>query len=91
MFCVPEASAEVVNLAVPAPSFTVPTVAVPFLNVTVPAGVLLNCGVTVAVKVTDCPKADGFTDEASVVVVLALSTTWLNTVDVLVVNEVLPS
>jgi hypothetical protein len=35
----------------------------------------LNCGVTVAVNVTDCPKFDGFVEEARVVVVVALFTT----------------
>jgi hypothetical protein len=41
-------------------------VVVPSLKVTVPVGVPLA---TVAVKVTDCPEIDGFTLDASVVVV----------------------
>jgi hypothetical protein len=35
----------------------------------------LYCGVTVAVKVTDCPKLEGFRDEVRVVLVVALLTT----------------
>ena len=88
--CVPFASADVVYCAVPALRVTDPRVTVPFLNVTVPAGVPLNCGDTVAVKVTDSPTVEGFADEANAVVVLALVTTWLTAVDVLVVNETLP-
>ena len=42
-----------------------------------------NCGVTLAVKVTDCPKFDGFSDEVRAVVVVALLTTWLTAFDVL--------
>ena len=58
----------------------------PFLNVTVPVGVLLYCGTTVAVKVTDSPTVGGFTDETSMVVALALVTTCVNGVDVLPVK-----
>ena len=39
---------------------------------------------TVAVKVTDCPKTEGFTEDVNAVVVLALFTTWLTAVLVLV-------
>jgi hypothetical protein len=46
----------------------------------------LNCGVTFAVKVTDCPKFDGFCEEVKVVVVVALLTTWLTVFDVLPVK-----
>ena len=54
-----------------------PRVIGPFLNVTVPVGVPEPGAValTVAVKVTDCPKTDGLTDEVTVVEVLALFTT----------------
>jgi len=41
----------------------------------------LNCGATLAVKVTACPKFDGFNEEAKAVV--ALLTTWLTAFDVL--------
>ena len=40
-------------------------------------------GATVAVKVTDCPKSEGFTEDVNAVVVLALLTTWLTAVLVL--------
>ena len=39
---------------------------------------------TVAVKVTDCPKSEGFTEDVNAVVVLALFTTWLTAELVLV-------
>ena len=42
-------------------------------NVTVPVGIPVNAGVTVAVNVTSCMKVDGFTEEITVVVVVA----WL--------------
>jgi len=47
----------------------VPSVDPPFLNVTVPVGVP-SVEVTVAVKVTAVSYVDGFTDEATEVVVL---------------------
>jgi hypothetical protein len=46
-------------------------------------GIPLNSGVTLAVKVTDCPTFDGFGDEAKAVVVVALFTTWVIAFDVL--------
>ena len=75
MVCVPFVNAAVVYAAVPALRVTVPKVTVPFLNVTVPAGVPVYCGKTVAVKVTDSPTVDGFADETSAVVVVALTIT----------------
>ena len=45
---------------------------------------------TVAVKVTDCPKSEGFTEDVNAVVVLALLTTWLTAVLVLVTKFELP-
>jgi hypothetical protein len=39
------------------------------MNVTDPVGVVLYCGATVAVKVTDWLLADGFREEVSVVVI----------------------
>jgi hypothetical protein len=45
------------------------------IKVRFPVTVPPNCGVTVAVKVTDCPNFDGFSEEASAVVVAALFTT----------------
>jgi hypothetical protein len=66
----------VVKVAVPPDSVPVPRVVVPSRNVTVPLGLLAPGAVTVtvAVKVTLCPKTDGLTDDATVVVVLALLT-----------------
>ena len=47
-----------------------PRVAVPSLKVTVPVGFAVPvAGVTVAVKVTDCPRRDGLLLEARAVVV----------------------
>jgi hypothetical protein len=67
---------EVVSVAVPADSVPVPNVVVPSRNVTIPDGLPAPRAtiVTVAVNVTLCPDTDGFTDEATVVVVLALLT-----------------
>jgi hypothetical protein len=55
------------------------------LNVTVPVGVPLPdpTATTVAVKVTDCPKLDGFALETTEVVVLAWLTVCVSAEDVL--------
>ena len=57
-----------------------PSVVVPSLNVTVPLGVPAPGATadTVAVRVTDWPNTDGFTDELTAVVVFAWLTTWLS-------------
>lgn len=49
-------------------------------------------GVTLAVKVTDCPLTDGFRLEASVVVVVAFAAVTLcdNVADLLVLNVEVP-
>jgi hypothetical protein len=62
---------DVVNVACPeALSVPMPIVVVPSSNVTVPVGVPVPLlGVTVAVKVTDCPNVLGFGDEVRSVVV----------------------
>jgi hypothetical protein len=73
----PECVNVAVSVAVPAAdSGLVPIVIVPLRKVTVPVGVPAPGAVTVtvAVNVTACPTADGFCDEANVVVVLALLT-----------------
>jgi hypothetical protein len=63
----PTVSAAVAHCACAAASVTaLQSVVVPSLKVTVPVGVPLA---TVAVKVTDWPEIDGFTLDASVVVV----------------------
>jgi hypothetical protein len=88
--CVPVARVVVVYFATPPLRLTVFTVVVPSLKVTHPVTVPLNCGATSAVRVADCPKVDGFSDEAVAVAVLAWFTTWLSAADVLVVNELFP-
>jgi hypothetical protein len=79
--CEPAASVEMLNVAFPALSAPVPSAVLPSVNVTVPVAVV---GVTVAVKVTDEPYADGFGDEASVTVVFTLFTVCARAVEVLV-------
>ena len=46
---------------------------------------------TVAEKVTDCAKFDGFAELVTAVVVLPLLTTWLTAAEVLVVKLALPA
>ena len=80
------------EVAEPADSVTAVPMALPLSKnwtdpVAVPApGVVVA---TVAVKVTDCPKSEGFTEDVNAVVVLALLTTWLTAELVLVMK--LPS
>jgi hypothetical protein len=82
----------VVKVAVPAERVPVPRVTVPSRNVTVPVGLPAPGATTatVAVKVTDWPKTDGFVPEATVVVVFALLTVWVIAVLVLVLKLALP-
>jgi len=64
----------------------------PSRKFTVPAGLPApgETTATVAVKVTVCPEVDGFRDEATVVVVLALLAARVNTALVLVLKLVSP-
>jgi hypothetical protein len=55
-------------------------------NCTLPVGVPPGL-VTVAVKVTDCPNADGFKLDMTVVVVVALFTVWFTLLDVLLLKS----
>jgi hypothetical protein len=72
--CDPDESVDVVTVAWPlALSEPVPSVAPLSVNVTGPVGVPA-ADVTVAVKVTDCLKAEGFTEEVTVVAVVASAT-----------------
>jgi len=81
---------EVVNTACPdASSVPVPMLVFPSKNVTVPVGTP-PAPETVAVKVTACPNADGFADEARVVVLAARFTVSVNVPDVLVAKVELP-
>ena len=88
---VPVANVEVVNVASPALSVGAPNVVPPSRKVTVPVGVPTpgTTALTVAVNVTGCPEQIGVTEEPSAVVVLALLTTCVKLVEVLVLK--LPS
>jgi hypothetical protein len=68
-----------------------PITVAPSRMFTVPVGVPAPGAVTVtvAVKVTLCPKTDGFAEDVRVVLVFALFTTWLTAPLVLVLK--LPS
>lgn len=83
----PIASADVLYLATPPLIAPVPNVVLPSLNVTVPVAAM---GVNVAVKVTDEPCADGFADEASATLELALFTVCVSVDEVLAVSLVSP-
>jgi hypothetical protein len=85
--CAPTASVEVLKIACPLLSVPVPSVALPSLNVTVPVA---TEGDTVAVNVTKEPNADGFADEARVVVVFALLTVCVNADEVPVLSFASP-
>lgn len=66
--CVPTLNAEVLYVVCPPDRVPVPRVVDPSLNVTVPVGVP-PIPLTWAVKVTDAPEVDGFSEEVTVVVV----------------------
>lgn len=64
MLCVAAESVEIVSVAWPSAfKVPVPMLVLPSRNLTVPPGEPLP--VTVAVKVTESPKFDGFSDEVS--------------------------
>ena len=63
------------RVALPVPSRVTgdPSELAPSVNDTLPAGTVVpDAGVTVAVKVTDCPKVEGFCEDARAVVVFTL-------------------
>ena len=69
-------------LALPPDTVSVPSVLLPSLNVTVPVGVV--CGdVTVAVKVKVCPLNEGFSDDFTVVALVAALTVCSSPAEVL--------
>lgn len=70
--CEPALRAEVVNVALPALRVPLPIELAPSRNETVPDGVPGELLLTVAVKVTDWPVVDGFADDATAVVVVAV-------------------
>jgi hypothetical protein len=71
ILCAPAASVEVVNTAAPPEIAEEPMVVAPSRKLTVP--VLL--GSTVAVKVTDWPKIEGFSEELNTTVATVIGTT----------------
>ena len=90
----PRARVEVVKLAVvvlplvdkvPWPMFVPPSE-----KVTVPVGLPGPLPVTVAVKVTFWPEADGLTEDTTAVLVLALLTVWVMAVELLATKFVSP-
>ena len=93
MTCVPTDRLEVVKVALPPDRLAVPNVAAPSRKVTVPVGVPTpgETALTVAVKVTAWPDADGFTDEVTVVELLALLTVCVIAAEVLVLKLASPA
>jgi len=84
--CVPAASVEVLRVAWPeAFSVPVPSGTAPSLNVTVPDGTPAG-EVTMAVKTTVWPATAGFSDEATLVEVVARVTVCVTGADVLARN-----
>jgi hypothetical protein len=82
--CVPTARLEIDSVATPLALIAeVPIVEPPSMNVTVPLAPA--DGPTVAVNITCCPYADGFSDDVSVVVVFTVPTftVWTSEADVL--------
>ena len=79
-------------MALPPVSVLLPRVVEPSLKVTVPVGVPLPGAPaeTVAVKVTDWPKTEGFADDATEVVVASLVTVSVRTDDALPVKLLSP-
>jgi len=80
------------DVAEPEDSVTEPSESEPSKNSTDPVAVPAPGAVaaTEAVKVTDSPKTEGFTEDVNTVVVLALFTTWLTAELVLVTKLELP-
>jgi hypothetical protein len=75
--CEPTASVDLVRAATPPLNVNDPMVVVPPRNTTLPVGASGPDEVTVALKVTACPYADGFKLETSAVAVAYISTTWV--------------
>jgi hypothetical protein len=84
--CDPTLCKLVGNVATPPLKTPVPSTVAPSRNVTVPVAVPDPVGVTVAVKVTDCPYSDGFRFDCTVVVVDTLVVVTVSVYD----TEVLP-
>src|SRR2546422_10782318 len=73
------------NEALPLTSVTVPSTVAPSRNVTVPVGTPTAgpTALTVALRVTACPTAEGLGVEARVVLVLPGLTVWITIAEVL--------
>src|SRR5207248_928047 len=86
--CEPTASAAVLKVATPPLRVPVPIVVPPSLKVTVPLGVPAPgaTAATLRASVLFWPNLDGLSEELSVVVVFALSTTWLRVLLLLVLK-----
>jgi hypothetical protein len=93
MVWLPAGSVAGEKVAVPAPvRLAVPNVVVPpSRNVTIPEGVPPNCGLTVAVNVTVCPKGDELSELDIVVELLPLLTVCVIATEVLELKLVSPA
>jgi hypothetical protein len=76
--------------AVPEVRLAVPNVVAESRKVTVPVGVPVNCGVTVAVKVTVWPKIDGFNELVTALELVALFTVCVIAAEVLLLKLLSP-
>ena len=81
--CDPTASVDVLNVALPLLRIPVPMVVVPSLNVTDPVGVPVVDEFTVAVKITEFPRFEGFSEEVTLLDVAALFTVCVSIAEVL--------
>jgi hypothetical protein len=82
--CVPPPSDEVLKIAAPAIRVLVPSGVLPSMKVTFPPEGVPPLEVTVALMVNEAPTVDGFSDESTVVEVVAWFTCWVIVVEVLV-------
>lgn len=82
----PAARVEVVKAALPLVRATVAKIVVPSLKAAEPVGVPVVEDFTVAVKVTEPPRVEGFSEETTVVEVAALLVTKVSTAEVLAVK-----
>ena len=87
----PSGNDVVASVAVPLLRLFVPREVEPSMKVTVPVAVPAVAGVTVAVRVRDCPTVDGFREEATSLVVAAASVTSETAADVLVMKSAFPA
>ena len=99
MVWLPPARLEVVKLAVVVPPLVLkvpwPMLVPPSEKITRPLGlataVLLGLfTVSVAVNVSPCPGCEGLTEEPTTVVMLALFTVWVSTLEVLMLKNASP-